>query len=205
MKPASVHARAQILHALPQDLWSLQAQSGYLDWIPVSVFSRSLGQYRQLRFHRESNVAISETGPEAGQVDVVEAILVFSDPGREAEFALYHPVTGVRLDRYPESVAFDIQGIHEGSKTQVPTVCTACHFPQKPLNAILAWSSQLEESIAVARRRGFGLRQDLVDPTPVNEETLNAIKQINDQMREQFPERFMDLRDWLRELPDSAH
>lgn len=191
---------------LPEDLGLLRQQSGYLEWDAVSVYSRTLRHYRQVRFRRGSNVIVSETGHRPGQVDVVEAMLVPDDSHRETEFALYDPASGRKLGHYPETIEFDIQGIPGGSRgLPVPHVCTTCHLLQKPLLAILPPGSELEEAIADARKRGFGIRQQPVDPTLDTKETLKAIHQINAQMQELFPEYFNDLRVQLKSLPESAH
>ncbi|HIG29400.1 MAG TPA: hypothetical protein EYQ50_17060 [Verrucomicrobiales bacterium] len=186
--------RKKPLLFLPQNFREILEHFGNLEFNSASMFSRSLGHYRRVRFPKGSNVVFSETGRQAGKVDVVEVILISVDPNRESEFALYSPETGERLDRYPESVAFDIEGIHGGSQNPVPMVCNACHLRQRPLNAILPWTSRLEESIADARRRGIGIRQLPVDPKPDDESMLNSIRQINTQMQEQFPEFYYDLR-----------
>src|SRR5512133_3241719 len=64
------------LDALPEDLGILQRATGFQDWKSVQGYSRALTHYRQLRFDKDSNVFISQTGTKPGQVDVVEAILM---------------------------------------------------------------------------------------------------------------------------------
>lgn len=181
------------LEKLPQSLWTLQEHYAYKDWEAVTVFSRTLNHYRQVRFLSGKNLIISETGRSPNLVDVVEVILIPSDLSSEVSFALYDPKTGRMLDRYPDEVVFDVEGIHDGSKAPVPGLCIACHHHEKSLNALLVWDPDLEQTIAKAREAGFGIRQGLVDPIPSNQKTRKAIERMNQRMQDQFPNRFYDV------------
>lgn len=185
------------LLSLPEDLAILQEATGYSSWDRVKGFSRALNHHRQVRFHKDSNVLISETGTAEDQVDVVEVILMPSNSSAEPEFALYDPKSGERINRYPESIKFDIFGIHGGSENQAPGVCITCHTAQRPLIALVPWSDALEDDLNRSRAMGQGIRPDLMVPLPDDGVTRDRMVAFNKTMQDRFPNRVSDIRNWM--------
>jgi hypothetical protein len=195
MPPAK---NAPVVTTLPADLHELQKITGYRNWKTIRIFSRTLKHYRQLRIDDASNIVISETGGTPGKVDIVEAILLPSEPDEKADFAIYDPVTAKRLKQFPESIQFDIEAIPNGSRDPLPGVCIACHLERKPLNAVIPWSRSFTNDIDRARGRGVGIRQALVDPLSKDENAVQEIESFNETMKRRFPNQFTDLRQWIR-------
>ena len=189
-------ARKQ-LDLLPESLPKLLVATGYLEWDGLRVYSQSLKHYRQLRFSPGSNVFISETGAKEGQVDIVEVILIQVHPESKVEFALYDPKSGNRVERYPDSILFDVFGIAGGSGNPAPGICISCHEERAPLNALIPWSQALQNDLERARGTGQGIRQDLVRPIPDDAATEARIARFNAIMQDRFPEHINDFRKWM--------
>ncbi|MGJ8653183.1 MAG: hypothetical protein ACSHX8_07910 [Opitutaceae bacterium] len=185
------------LASLPEDLTTLKEATGYSDWDRVQGFSRSLKHHRQFRFHKDSNVFIAETGSAEGQIDVVEVILMPPNSSEKTEFALYDPKTGKRILRYPDSIKFDVFGIHGGSKNPAPGICISCHTERHPLIALVPWSQALEGDLNQSRATGQGIRPDLMVPHPNNEATRDRMNAFNQIMQDRFPNQISDIRNWM--------
>ncbi len=190
-------AERRDVRSLPDNLSSLQQATRYLNWKQVRGFSRSLTHHRQLRISKTSNVFISETGAKMGQVDVVEVILIPLHAGAKTEFALYDPNSGKRITHYPDTIKFDISGVHGGSSNPAPSLCIACHLESKPLNALIPWTQMLEDGLKRARATGQGIRQDLFVPLPNDEAARDQIAAFNKIMQDQFRDRINDIREWM--------
>jgi len=190
-------ALPRALRSLPQDLASLQQATGFHDWPRVQGYSRALTHHRQLRFAKDSNVFISETGIEAGQIGVIEVILMPLDSSEKAEFALYDPTSGKRSTHYPDSIKFDVFGSHGGSRNAAPGLCIACHEERKPLILLIPWNQILEDDLKRSRATGQGIRQDLMIPVPNDAATRDRITGFNKIMRDSFPGRINDIREWM--------
>lgn len=185
------------LPSLPEDLTALQEATGYSGWDRVQGFSRALNHHRQLRFHKDSNVFISETGTAENHVDVIEVILMRPNSGAKVEFGLYDPGSGKRIIHYPDSTKFDIFGIHGGSGNQAPGVCIACHTEQRPLIALVPWSQALEDDLTRSREMGQGIRSDLMVPLSNDAVTRDQMAVFNKVMQDRFPDQVSDIRNWM--------
>ncbi len=185
------------LTSLPEDLTTLQAATGYPRWDRVQGYSRALTHHRQLRFQQNMNVFVSETGATTGQVDVVEVILMPSDPSKKVEFALYDPKSGKRISNYPDSIKFDVLGIPGGSRNPAPDLCLACHIESLPLVALVPWSQTLEDDLKRSRATGQGIRPDLMVPVPDDEATRNRMIDFNRIMQHRFSAQISDIRNWM--------
>jgi hypothetical protein len=163
----------------------------------VHGFSRALKHHRRLRILQGANVFISETGGKPGQVDVVEAILIPSDPEAKPEFALYDPATGRRITQYPEAIRFEVEGIPAGSRDTAPGLCIACHSESKPLLALIPWTEALQSDLARARSAGQGIRPDLLIPVPDDAATRTKIQEFNNLLRDAYPAYYNDVRAWI--------
>lgn len=186
----------QRLEHLPESLQELRRTTKFESWSKYSFFSRTLRHHRTVLFDEKWNVVVSESGKSADRVEFVEVIKSPSESS-EVEFAIYDFESGKRIPKYPNGVAFPIEGAPDGSKESAPAVCIWCHHEQRPFVSVIPFDQSFQDSMDRVRGR-IGIRQSLVDVIPNTHQSKQRLEELNRKMEKTFPGRYSDMRVWLQ-------
>lgn len=164
-------------------------------WKRITFYSKAVRHLRRVYFHPRGGIYVSDTGLTRGRVAVVEVIQL-----APLEFALYDARTGKRLQRYPKTVRFPIEGIGPSTNTDAPTVCHSCHHPRTPLIAVVPSTPMIEGLLRSAKARGHGVRASTVLLRPNTRSQRRLVEALNSSLGALYPTRHTDIRVWLRRL-----
>jgi hypothetical protein len=172
----------------------------YTTWPHVTVKSKAVQHDRRVYFQKASRVFVSDTLTKSGKVGVVEVIRV-APPGTtdaralQAQFLLFDPVTGTKLEKYPDDIQFQIAGAMTSDLHSLPELCLLCHMSSSPLIRVYESTPETEKKFQALRDRRLGMAFRIRTVEHIEDSPDGgSIEALNFAM-EEYPDLLFDILD----------